>query len=367
MKKLTNLSTLVFVVTACVTLTSYAADDKLSIYNWTEYLPKNVIEGFEKETGISVTYDVFDTVETLEAKLLTGNSGYDVAFPSHERLPGLVKAGAILPIDHSKLSNWKNLDPDFLKNLAITDPSNAHGVPYLWGTTLIGYNKEKVDAALNGVPIPNSWSLVFDPKYASKIKSCGVAFIDSPTEVFPIALNYLGLDPNAADQPSLEKARDLLTKTRPNITYFHSARWLQDLANGDICVVVGYSGGIAVARDMAQSNNNSKVQIKLMMPDEGALAWTDDMVIPKGAKHVEAAYKFIDYIQRPEIIAQISNAIGYPNANLASKGMIDAARLADEALFIPEDKRGKLFFHNVRPFGAERMTTRYWNTVKSGD
>ncbi|QYY80495.1 polyamine ABC transporter substrate-binding protein [Pseudomonas germanica] len=366
MKKIMKyLPALSFTIGICVAQHSYAAGSKLAVYNWTEYLPKSVVSSFEKETGISVQYDVFDTAETLEAKLLTGNSGYDLAFPSHDRVPTLVKAGAILEIDHSKLSNWKNLDPEFLKNLAKTDPGNAHAVPYLWGTTLIGYNKDKVQAAFKGGPIPNSWSLVFDPQYASKVKDCGVAFIDAPSEVFSIALRYLGLDPNATDQPSLEKARDLLMQARPNITYFHSARWLQDLANGDICVVVGYSGGVAMARDLAQSNG-SKVQIGLIMPDEGALAWSDDMVIPKGAKNIEEAYKFIDYIQRPDIIAQISNVIGYPNANPASSGMIDPARLADEALFIPEPKREKLFFQNVQAFSVERMKTRYWNTVKSG-
>lgn len=344
---------------------SLAVEQQLKIYNWTEYLPKPVIEEFQKETGIVVQYDVFDTAETLEAKLMTGSSGYDLAFPSHSQVPKLIQAGAISPIDHSQIPNWKNLDRAFLKSLALTDPGNAYAVPYLWGTTLIGYNIDKVKAAFKGEAIPNSWSLIFDPKNAEKLKDCGIAFLDASGELFPLALNYLGLDPQASDQPSLEEARDLLLKTRPNVKYFHSARWLQDLANGDICMAVGYSGGVAMARDLAKSSRTG-ANIGLILPQEGALAWSDDMVIPKGAQNLEAAYKFIDYIQRPEVIAQISNTIGYPNANSASTGLIDKERLAEETLFIPEDKRKTLFFPPVLTLKAERLMTRYWNTVRSG-
>ncbi|MEE4681655.1 polyamine ABC transporter substrate-binding protein [Pseudomonas alliivorans] len=342
------------------------AAEQLRIYNWTEYLPKPVIEAFQKETGIEVQYDVFDTAETLEAKLMTGSSGYDIAFPSHSQVPRLVQAGAILPLDKSKISNWKNLDVAFLKNLAEADPGNAYAVPYLWGTTLIGYNVDKVTAAFKGEPIPNSWALVFNPKYAEKLKDCGIAFLDAPLEIFEIALNYMGLDPHATDQKSLEKARDLLLTARPNIKYFHSARWMQDLANGDICVAVGYSGGVGMARDLAVASG-SKAKIEAMFPNEGALAWSDDMVIPKGAQNTAAAYKFIDYIQRPDVIAQITNTIGYPNANTSSTGLIDKNRLADESLFIPESKRNLLFFPNVPPLKSERVVTRFWNSIRSGN
>lgn len=344
---------------------SFAAEQQVKIYNWTEYLPKSVIEDFQKQTGISVQYDVFDTAETLEAKLMTGSSGYDLAFPSHSQVPKLIQAGAISPIDHAKISTWKNLDSAFLKGLALTDPGNAHAVPYLWGTTLIGYNTEKVKAAFKGEPIPNSWSLIFEPIYAAKLKDCGIAVLDSPSELFPIALNYLGLDPQALDEPSLEEARDLLLKARPNIRYFHSARWQQDLANGDVCVVVAYSGGIAQAREQAKSAGTG-ANIDMLLPKEGALAWSDDMVIPKGASNVDGAYKFIEYIQRPEVIASISNTIGYPNANSASTGMISKESLADEDLFIPLEKQKTLFFPPVATLKAERLMTRYWNSIRSG-
>ncbi len=344
---------------------STSTASELRIYNWTEYLPKSVIADFQKETGITVQYDVFDTAETLETKLMTGSSGYDVAFPAHSQIPRLEAAGAILPLDHEKIPNWKKIDPAFLQNLALSDPGNAYAAPYLWGTTVIGYNADKVKAALKGEAIPNSWSLVLDPKYAEKLKACGIAFLDAPTEIFPITLNYLKLDPHALNEESLKQARDLLLTVRPNIKYFQSARWVQDLANGDICVAVGYSGAINMAKELARSSGTD-VKVEMMLPDEGALAWSDDMVIPKGASNEANAYRFIDYILRPDVIAKISNNVGYPNAIGASAPLIDKEKLTNETLFIPENKREKLFFPIIPSLKIERVSTRFWNTVKSG-
>lgn len=340
---------------------------ELRVYNWIEYLPKNVIADFEKKTGIKVTYDVFDSAEMLEQKLLAGHSGYDLVFPSHSQIPKLIKAGAIEPLDKAQLGNWQHLDPQFLAGLAGSDPGNRYAAPYLWGTTTIGYNVEAVKKALGGdASLASSWDLIFKPENIQKLKACGVAFLDSPQDIYPLALNYLGLDPHSQSKADYDKAQALMLKVRPSIKYFNSARYANDLASGDICVAVAWSGGFVLARSTAQAANNG-VNVAISLPREGTLGWSDDMAIPKGARNAREAHEFINYILQPEVIAQISNAIGYPNPNRDSTALIDPAVAADKNLFIPSQEQKKLFLPAPPSLATERMITRLWNNVRSGN
>lgn len=340
------------------------AGGELRIYNWIEYLPKDVLEGFRQQTGIEVVYDIFDSPQTLEARLLTGNSGYDVAFPSSTQLPALIKAGAVEPLDRQQLSHWHDLDGALMRQREPLDPGNAYAVPYLWGSTLLGYNQAKVEAVLGQGVDMRSYDWLFKPELIAKLSQCGVAILDSPSEVFPIALKYLKLDPNSSNPADYEKAAALLQSIRPYVRYFNSAKYPQDLANGDICVALGWSGAVLAARNLAQAAHNGN-DIRLALPSQGTLMWSDDMVIPKGAKNVAQAHAFIDYLLQPEVIAKVSNEIGYPNPNPASTSLIDPALRAEENLFVPEKDRGKLFQIDPPGLKVQRLMTRLWNRIRS--
>lgn len=337
---------------------------ELRIYNWIEYLPKDVLQDFQAQTGIKVTYDVFDSPQTLEARLLTGSAGYDLAFPGSSQVPNLIGAGALMPLQRDKLPHWNQLDPLFMEERDRLDPGNRYAVPYLWGSTLIGYNQAKVEAVLGqGVDMRN-YDLLFKPQNIEKLSQCGVAILDSPTEVVPIALHYLGLNPDSTRQADYDKAEALLKSIRPYVRYFNSAKYPQDLANGDICVALGWSGGMLAARNMALAAGNGQ-DIRLALPRQGTLMWSDDMVIPKGAKNLEQAHAFIDFLLQPEVIARVSNQIGYPNPNPASQALIDPQLLADPNLFVPDDQRRLLFQTEPPQRQVQRMLTRMWNRIRS--
>ncbi|WP_263263199.1 polyamine ABC transporter substrate-binding protein [Pseudomonas sp. RIT-PI-S] len=337
---------------------------ELRIYNWIEYLPKDVLQDFEHRTGISVTYDVFDSPQTLEARMLTGSSGYDIAFPSSSQIPHLIAAKAVMPLDRAQLPHWSNLDARFMQQHEALDPGNAYAVPYLWGTTLIGYNQAKVTAALGPNVDMRDYDLLFKPENIAKLAQCGVAFLDSPDEILPIALNYLGLNPNSQREEDYAKAEALLKSIRPYIRYFNSSKFGQDLANGDICVAVGWSGGMLAARNMALAANNGN-DIRMALPRQGTLMWSDEMVIPKGATHLAQAHAFIDYLLEPEVIARVTNQIGYPNPNAGSAGKIDPALLQDQNLFVPEAQRHLLFRFEPPSMALQRLMTRIWNRIRS--
>lgn len=336
------------------------------IYNWVEYLPPEVLQAFEAETGIQPIYDVFDSAEVLESKLLAGNSGYDVVFPSSSGIAGLIRVGAFEPLQRSKLSNWQHLDGRFMQELAsLGDPGNQYAVPYMWGTTLIGYNVNKVREALGADADLDSWALLFSPDNMAKLSSCGVGIIDSPSEILPIALRYLGLEPNSLVASDYLKAKQLMLGIHPYITYFNSSRYGMDLANGDICVGVGWSGGVALASKLAQAAGNG-VRVEMILPKEGAPMWVDVMVIPKGATHVDEAHAFINYILRPEVIAKISNALGYPNANKDATTLVDESIRGNPAMYVPDDKLALLYSLQALPLAAERLRTRTWNAIRAG-
>ncbi len=256
-------------------------------------------------------YDIFDTNEALEAKLLTGNSGYDVVVPSNVFLAKQIEAGVFQPLDRSRLPNWNHLDPKLMKLIEANDPGNKFAVPYMYGTILIGFNPDKVKAALGDNAPVDSWDLIFKEENISKLKQCGVALLDSPSEILPLALQHLGLDPNSSNPKDYEKAEALLMKVRPYITYFHSSKYMADIANGDICVAVGYSGSFSQAANRAKEAKNGVI-VDMRLPKEGAPIWFDMLALPKGAKNPQDAYTFINYLLQPQVIAPISDFVGYP-------------------------------------------------------
>ncbi|MBY5990821.1 polyamine ABC transporter substrate-binding protein [Ferrimonas balearica] len=341
-----------------------AANTKLHVYNWSDYIAEDTIANFEKETGIEVVYDVFDSNEVLEAKLLTGNSGFDLVVPSSDFLGRQAQAGAFQELDRSKLSNYGNLDPKLMAILQDKDPGNKYAVPYLWGTTGLGYNADAIAKIFGEDFEVNSWDLVFKPELISKL-DCGVAFLNAPTEIIPAAMHYLGMDPNSTNPKDVKPAEELLMKVRPYITYFHSSQFINDLANGDICVAVGWSGDILQAADRADEADNG-ITVEYVIPGEGTLVWFDLMAIPRDARNVDAAHQFIDYLMRPDVMAEISNYVWYANAIPSSKEAIDEEVTTHPGIYPPEEVQAKLWGAKITPPKMNRALTSSWNRIKKG-
>lgn len=350
---------------AIATSFSAQAEEVVHFYNWSDYIDEQTLPNFEEETGISVVYDVFDSNEVLEAKLLSGQSGFDVVVPTNDFLGKQIKAGAFMALDREQLPNWSNLDPKMMAQIEAVDPGNTYAVPYMWGTTGIGINEDKVKAALGQDAPLDSWSLVFEKDNLEKLASCGVVALDAPTEVISSAMNYLGLDPNSTDRDDLQQATDLLLELRPYYRYFHSSKYINDLANGDICVVIGWSGDIAQAAARAEEADNG-VNVRYIIPKEGAIMWFDMLAIPRDARNPEAAHALINYLMRPKVTADITNYVWYANANPASMPMVDAEVANDESIFPPQTVREKLWLPKVLDQRTTRTITRSWNTIKTG-
>ncbi|EKG29965.1 putrescine ABC transporter periplasmic putrescine-binding protein [Pseudomonas avellanae BPIC 631] len=349
-----------------VVATAAQADDKvLHVYNWSDYIAPDTVAKFEKESGIKVVYDVFDSNETLEAKLLAGKSGYDIVVPSNNFLAKQIKAGVYQELDKSKLPNWKNLNESLLKAVSVSDPDNKHAFPYMWGSIGIGINPDKVKAALGADAPVNSWDLLFKPENAAKLKSCGISFLDSPTEMLPIALHYLGYPTDSQDKKQLAEAEALFMKIRPSIGYFHSSKYISDLANGNICVAVGYSGDIYQAKSRA-AEAGGKVKVAYNIPKEGAGSFYDMVAIPKDAENVEGAYKFMTFLMKPEIMAEITNAVRFPNGNAAATALVDKEITSDPGVYPPADVQAKLYAIADLPAATQRIMTRSWTKIKSG-
>ena len=352
--------------TGSPTAAAPAEEEKvLNVYNWSDYIAEDTLANFEKETGIKVTYDVFDNNETLEAKLMAGSTGYDIVVPSLSFLARQIQAGGFQPLDRSKLSNYANLDLEVMKVIAVNDPENAYSVPYLWGTTGIGYNVEKVQAAFGGNAPLDSWDLVFKPENIAKLKDCGVTLLDTGSEIIPTVLNYLGEDPNSFDPAVIAKAQAVLTAIHPYVKYYHSSQYINDLANGDICVAVGWSGDVFQAATRAEEAENGQT-IAYVIPKEGAAMWFDMLAIPKDAKHPGNAHKFIDYLMRPDVIASVSNYVAYANGNAASQPMVDEAVRTNPGIYPTPEAAAKLFTLAVVPPEVDRIYTRTWTTLKTG-
>lgn len=341
---------------------AHAAEEKvLNVYNWSDYIAEDTIANFEKETGIKVNYDVYDSNETLEAKLLAGKSGYDVVMPSANFIAAQIKAGIFRKLDRAKLKNWGNLDAGIVKRLEAQDPGNQFAAPYMWGTTGIGYNVEKVKARLGDAEV-DSWDLIFKPEIARKLADCGVGVLDSPTDVFDTARNYLGLKPTSEGEQDLKKAEALLKKARPHVRYFHSSQYIDDLANGEICVALGYSGDIFQAIDDAAG----KQELAYVIPKEGAVLWFDVMAIPADAPHPDNAHRFIDYVLRPEVVAAISDEVFYANPNAKATPLVSAEVRDDPAIYPPEAVMARLFPQRAHSQKFMRAQSRAWTRVKSG-
>ncbi|WP_434030771.1 polyamine ABC transporter substrate-binding protein [[Pseudomonas] boreopolis] len=337
----------------------------LNVYNWSDYIATDTVPSFEKASGVKVAYDVFDSNEVLEAKLLAGGSGYDVVVPSLSFLGRQIQAGVFQPLDRSKIPNWNNLDPEMMKRIAQQDPGNRYAVPYLWGTTGIGYNIDKVKAAFGSTDVVNSWDLVFKPENIAKLKDCGVTILDTASEIVPTTLHYLGEDPNSTDPAVIAKAAAKLKEIRPYIQNFHSSQYIDALAKGTTCLVVGWSGDILQARDRAEEAGNG-VRIGYSIPKEGALQFFDMLAIPKDAKHPENAYAFINYLLTPEVAAANTNFVSYPNPVPAATPLIEAAIRDDKTIYPPPETMAKLFGLKIMPPEVDRQYTRLWTELKTG-
>ncbi len=338
----------------------------LNIYNWSDYVAEDTVSRFETETGIRVVYDVYDSNEMLEAKLLAGSSGYDLVFPSARPFAQRhVKANLYAPLDRAKLPNWSNLDPAVLAALDDVDPGNRHLMPYMWGTTGIGYNVAKVRERL-GADFPlDSWNLLFDPAVAAKLRDCGIAMLDDEQEGFGAALIYLGRDPNGVGGGEIEASSALFASARPFVRYFHSSKYIDDLANGEICVAMGYNGDVMQARDRAEEAG-AGVEIAYIIPKEGALRWFELAAIPADAPHIDNALAFINFLLRPDVIAPITNYVSYANPNPASLPLVDPSILEDPGIYPPAEVLKRLVDPKKLPDDESRARVRAWTSIKSG-
>jgi putrescine transport system substrate-binding protein len=341
------------------------SDDRkvLNLYIWTDYLAPGTIASFEKQTGIKVRVSYFDTNETLEGRMLTGSSGFDVVVPTAPYLQRQVRSGAYLPLDKGRLPNLANLDPAIMSRVALNDPGNVHGVVYAWGTYGIGYNAKMVAEALPNVPL-NSWRLIFDPAFAAKLAKCGINLLDAPAGVVRLVLAYLGKNPDAPSAQDLADVEAVLSKIRPYIRTIDSSINIQAMANGDICVALGYNGDFVQARNRAKEAKNG-VQIGYLIPDEGSLLWFDMLAIPRDAPNAANAHLFIDYLMNPQVIANISNFIGFANANSAASPLLDASIVADPIIYPPADQRRRLFVQSEDSPEQSRAITRLWQKFKT--
>jgi putrescine transport system substrate-binding protein len=362
-------------------------DRVVNVYNWSDYIEPTVLDAFTRETGIRVRYDTFDSNDTLETKLLAGKSGYDVVVPTGNFLQRQIKAGVFQKLDKAKLPHLSAVWPVITKHLAVYDPGNEYAVNYMWGTVGIGYNVKRAGEALlkSGVGVGmgaapardavavagpigaqiSTWSTVFGAGELMKFKDCGVHMLDSADDILPAALHYLGRDPNSTDPGDLEKAADLVARARPAVRKFHSSEYLNALASGEICLVVGWSGDIKQAQKRAAEARNG-VEIGYAVPKEGAQMFFDNLAIPRDARNVEEAHAFIDYMLRPEVAAKNTNFLSYANGNLASQSLIDSAILNDRTIYPDETTMAQLYTINAHDVRTTRLMNRLWTKIKTG-
>ncbi|MBS0335071.1 MAG: polyamine ABC transporter substrate-binding protein [Proteobacteria bacterium] len=340
-----------------------AGGQTLNIYNWSDYIDPGLLKQFTAETGIKVRYDTFDSNEVLETKVLQGQTGYDIVVPSNHNLPRYIAAKAVQPLDRGQLKGLQNLDPAVEAQMAAFDPGGAYSIPYMKGTIGLGYNVEAVAKRLGG-PV-ESWSVVFDPAKLAKLKDCGVYFLDASEDMYAVALNYLGKDPNSKDPKDYAAATDLLLKVRPYVRKFHSSEYIDALANGDICLAIGYSGDVLQARARAAEAKNG-VKLAYALPKEGSQVWFDLFTIPADAPHPKAAYAFLNFMLRPEVIANASNFTKYANANAAATALVDPSVRDDPAAYPPPELARKLFVTTTKDQALLREVNRQWTRVLTG-
>jgi putrescine transport system substrate-binding protein len=344
---------------------AHAEDRVVNVYNWSDYIDDTILEDFTKETGIKVVYDVFDSNEILETKLLAGSTGYDIVVPTGTFLARQIQAGVFQKLDKSKLPNLSNMDPVVMDRLTKYDPGNEYAINYMWGTTGIGYNVAKVKERLGDTAAMSSWDSVMKPENLAKLADCGVMMLDTAEEIVPAALNDLGINPDSQEPADLEKAEARLLELRPSIRKFHSSEYINALANGDICIAVGWSGDILQAKGRAEEAA-AGVEINYVIPQEGALMWFDNMAIPADAKNVDEAHEFLNYIMRPEVAAKASNYIQYANGNKASVPLLDAAVRDNPSIYPHEATLNKLYTVTPKDQRTQRVLTRLWTKVVTG-
>jgi putrescine transport system substrate-binding protein len=345
--------------------TALAQDNVLNIYNWSDYIDPTDVKKFEKETGVKVNYDVYDSNEMLEAKLMAGNSGYDLVVPTGAFLERQLQAGVYAKIDKTKLKNYKNIDAELAKKTARSDKENAHNVAYAWGTVGLGYNLDMLQSRL-GKDMPfDTLDLIFKPELSAKLKGCGIALLDAPADMLSVAMNYLGLDPNSEKKADLKKATQLLKDNRQNYKYFHSSQYISDLANGDVCLALGYNGDILQSQSRAEEAGQG-VKVGYSIPKEGTQVWFDLMAIPADAPNKENAYKFIDFVLRGETAANIANYVYYAVPNTAATPFIEKAVLDNPGIYPTDAVKAKLFPQLAHTAKFDRLLSRAWTGIKTG-
>ncbi|MDA7949688.1 MAG: polyamine ABC transporter substrate-binding protein [Hyphomicrobiaceae bacterium] len=337
---------------------------ELKVFNWAEYIGPDTIANFEAETGIDVTYDTYDSIESLETRILAGGSGFDVVVAAGPTAQRFISAGLVQPLDTGAFSNYGNIDPEILARVDGFDPDGNHIIPYMWGTIGIGYNPAKIEEVLPGVDMTDL-AVLFDPANAAKLAECGLGVIDSPNEVLGVALNYLGDDPYTDDKGTVKKAEELVTAIRPNVRYFDSVKPIDDLATGEICAALMYSGDSGIAAYAAEEAGNG-IEVAFAIPQQGTLAYVDNFLLLADSANKEAAQTFLDYMMRPEVIADASNFIFYANANAASKEFVDPAITGDPNIYPPAEIMDRLYAEIPLGNKAQRLRTRTWTRIKTG-
>jgi len=349
---------------AVISASAFAQEKVIHVYNWSDYIDESILTDFTEETGIKVVYDVFDSNEILETKLLAGSTGYDIVVPSGTFLSRQITAGVFQKLDRAKLPNLKHMWKSIEERVVKYDPGNAYSINYMWGTTGIGYNVDKIKERMADAPV-DSWDLLFKPEVVAKFADCGIHILDAPTELIPAALNYLGLDPDSHDIKVIAKAEAVLAGMRPHVQKFHSSEYINALANGDICLAMGWSGDVLQARDRAAEAKNG-VTVAYAIPKEGALMWFDQMAVPSDAKNKDGAHMFLNYLMRPEVIAKASNYVYYANGNKASQALVDKEVLEDPAIYPTPEAQKNLYTTTSYDPKVQRVVTRMWTKIKSG-
>lgn len=354
-----------FLCALLLALNAHAEEEKiLNVYNWSDYIAPDTIANFEAEFDIKVNYDLYDSTEIVEAKLLTGSTGYDVVVHAVRYSARLIPVGVYQPLDKSKLTLWDNLDPWVLNIMSTYDPDNLYGFPYMWGTTGFAYNIDMINERMPNAPV-GSWDMIFKPEIAARFADCGISILDEPTDVIPHAMMYLGHDPNSMDPAHISEVENMLKAVRPYIRYFSSSRIISDMPNEELCIAMSWSGDYAQAMQRA-IEVGADVKLAYTIPEEGTVVWFDGMFIPADAPHPDNAHLFINYLLRPEVIADITNYTWYANANSAALPLMHAEVVADPAVYPPAEQLENMKTGLIYGPKQERLRTRAWSRIKTG-
>lgn len=344
----------------------HTVSDKLNIYNWSDYVDPQTLSDFEKDTRLNIRYDYYDSNEALEAKLLTGKSGYDLVVPSVANVGRQIKAGAYRKIDKSLIPNYANIDASLLAMMEEVDPGNEYAVPYFWGINTLAINTQQVKKALGTDKLPeNEWDLVFNPAYTRKLKSCGISYFDSAIEQIPLALHYLGKDPNSENPEDIKAAVDMMKTVRPDIKRFTSSGYIDDMATGNLCVAIGYGGDLNIAKTRARESANG-VDIKVLVPTTGVGVWVDSLMIPRDAQNVANAHKYINHTLDPKVAAQNGSFVTYAPASLPARELMDAKYTSDASIFPTKELMQKSFIVSPKSSDVSRLSVRLWQSLKAG-